>query len=154
MKWIRRRESLRSSLGAVEVPQDSSALRFLSLSRYFHRFSECAVLLTSFMATLPPFCPSPSPSKTRMTLTRDNGPRSATAALDLRPKKKNVLPPIWPSNLRLLIRRTTLPPPEAREHVWGLKKPMFPEIDSHQGKKTRAIDRKIHSGGLRIFHSL
>lgn len=59
---------------------------------------------------------------------RDNGLRSATAALDLGPKKKpkNVLPPILSSNLRLLTPSTTLPPPEAREQVLGPQEAAVP----------------------------
>lgn len=76
--------------------------------------------ISSVTTLVPIFWSHPLPEeKESSCYYRDNGPRSATAALDLGPKKKKILPPNWLSNLRLLTRSTTLPPPEAQEQVLG-----------------------------------
>lgn len=137
------------NVGALEVPQGSSALSFGSSSRTaaFTAHREQAAQFISLMATPPPSRPLPSPS------TNPNAPHPGPwtsrshRCLGSRTTKP-ILPPIRPSDLRLLTPRATLPSSVTQECVLGLQEAAAFENESYRGKMAGAAARKIH---LRVF---
>lgn len=116
-----RRESARSSLGAVEVPQGSS-LSFRRLSPAATCPAPRDALFREFLdghplsATLLPPINNPRQDPSPRTMDLEEPP--LPQIVDDKPN----LPPIRPSDLRLLTWSTTLTPPQVREFVlWPQK---------------------------------